>query len=125
PDALASPPGEELLGIGEERGRPASVPEDDRFARAELPAPDQIDEPRHGPPGIDGIEEDAFVAGHELDRLALRLAQHRVTAAEVRVVADDLARRHGRLKTDAGGKARGDSRDRSPQLLAFGLDRDA
>src|SRR5438128_546800 len=76
---------EELFCIGEERRRPAGVPEDDRLVSAELAAPDQVDEPGHGAPGVHGIEEDALVAGNELDRFALRLAQHRVAAAEVRV----------------------------------------
>src|SRR5438093_325310 len=57
------------------------MPEHDRLVRAELAAPDEIDEPRHGAPGVHRIEDDPFVAGRELDRLALRLPQHRVAAA--------------------------------------------
>src|SRR5438876_2863594 len=115
----------QLLGIGEERGRTTGVPEDDRLVCAELPAPDEIDEPGHGAARVDGIEEDTLVAGHELDRLPLPLAQHGVAAAEVCVVCDQLPRRHGRLEADARGQPRGDFRDRGLELRASALDGDA
>src|SRR5207248_7643293 len=101
------------------------MPEHDRLVRAELAAPDEIDEPRHGAPGVHRIEEDPFVAGRELDRLALRLPQHRVAAADVRVVRHHLSRWDGRLDADASGESGGDFRDRGLQLFPGAVDRNA
>ena len=90
----------EGVGVAEEADGAAGVDEDDVLAGLEVPAADEVDQPRHALAGVDGVEQHALLLGDELHRVDHALGGDAVALADVVAVGDDVLGADG-----AGGEA--------------------
>ena len=92
-------------------GRAPGVPEEDGLAAGEGAPADEVDQAAHSLAGVDGIEEDAFLAGGQLNRFPFQVADLGVPFADVVVVDQHMIHQGHRFQAEVGGGGGGQGGD--------------